>query len=90
MMFSAFYSWCLVNPVGRYILTVLLGLDQLVNAIFGGYADETISYRLAMDSSQGKWYGCWFCYLIQKIIPNHCDLNTPSKADKLTRGSNAN
>jgi hypothetical protein len=76
-----------VNLFIQYVLTVLLGLDQLVNALFAGYADETISYRAAIANSEGKLWGCWFCNIIQKIIPDHCNLETPSKALKLSRGA---
>jgi hypothetical protein len=68
-----------------YLQTVLLMLDELVNAICGGYADETISYRLALNAKNGGRVGCLFCKLIQVIVPGHCDLSKPSKASKLAR-----
>lgn len=70
----------------RYFLTVLLALDELINAITGGYADETISERLAIDNSEGKLVGCVFCRIMQLLIPDHCSLTKPGKAARLTRG----
>jgi len=75
------------TKVGRYILTILLALDELINAIFGGYAGETISYRFAFNAQMGKISGCIFCKIIEYFLPDHCSLETPSKADRLSRGS---
>jgi hypothetical protein len=75
------------NVIGRYILTVLLALDQLVNALIGGYADETLSYRIAIAAQEGKQYGCVLCKLIELVIPGHCSLEKPSKAARLSRGA---
>jgi hypothetical protein len=33
------------NPMGRYLLNILIAIDQLINAVFGGDPDETISSR---------------------------------------------
>lgn len=46
----------------HYIIQVLIALDQLVNAILGGWADETISaraYRLAERNRSAKEWGPW-------------------------------
>lgn len=32
--------------VAKYLKNVLIGIDQLINALFGGDADETISSRV--------------------------------------------
>jgi hypothetical protein len=69
----------------KYLLTVLLMFDELINALFGGYADETISFRLALSNSKGGIPGCIFCTLIQIVWPNHCDLTKPPKASSLVR-----
>lgn len=42
----------------RYILQVLIAIDQLLNAILGGWADETLSarfYRLKRDGKPGAF-----------------------------------
>lgn len=36
--------------LSRYIWNILIAIDQLVNTVFGGDPDETISSRL------GKWH----------------------------------
>jgi hypothetical protein len=38
--------------------------SQLVNALFGGYPDETISFRSATARDQGKRWGCVLCKLL--------------------------
>jgi len=73
--------------MSRYVLTVLLALDQLGNALLGGYADETISYRAAVANAEGKIWGCCFCNLIERLMPDHCNLEMPSKALELSRGA---
>lgn len=69
----------------RYVQTVLLAIDQLVNALTGGYADETISYRLAVYNAEGKWFGCWFCRVAQWLVFDHCSLTKPGKGSRLSR-----
>lgn len=51
---------------------VLLGVDQLFNAIFGGDEDETISSRAAKAAQKGKKWGRWLCKLLHKLDPYHC------------------
>lgn len=41
----------------RYILNILIAFDQLVNTIFGGYPDETISAAAYRGELQGRWAG---------------------------------
>ena len=38
-----------------------------------GNPDETISSRAAKARNAGRWWGCIFCRLIDKLDPNHCD-----------------
>lgn len=71
----------------RWFLTVALMADELINAACGGYADETISYRLALNASKGGIAGCVFCRLIQVVVPGHCDLSKPTKASGLVRSA---
>jgi len=54
-----------------YILRVLVAFDQLINAVFGGYPDETISarwYRLQNKVALAYW-GCKLLWLIET---DHC------------------
>lgn len=68
----------------RWLLTVLLQLDELASAAFGGYAHETISFRFSRDAAAGGWAGCIFCNLIQIVWPDHCN-SANSKAQELAR-----
>ena len=67
--------------IKKYIWNNLIAWDQLINALFGGDPDESMSSRL------GKWVGpkresaCWACKNSAKVIcavlhlidPNHCE-----------------
>lgn len=44
--------------MGRYILNILIALDQLVNAMIGGYPDETLSASAWLGEQQGKIIPC--------------------------------
>lgn len=63
-----------MKPFIRWIVNVLVGLDQLGTAIVGGYPDETLSsyaHRLYM---QGKPMG-WTRYVINWLFfwqDDHC------------------
>jgi hypothetical protein len=52
---------------------VLLGIDQLGNAITGGDEDETISSRAGKARAKGKWWGRTLCWFLDKLDPGHCD-----------------
>lgn len=56
----------------RWAFNVLIGIDQLANAITGGDPDETISSRAGKARRQGRWWGCVLCRLLDRIDPRHC------------------
>lgn len=56
-----------------YFWNVMLGIDQLANAIIGGDPDETLSSRMGKNIRDGKCRLCKIvCYFLNKIDPNHC------------------
>lgn len=61
-----------------YPKRVLLAIDQLGNAIFGGNEDETISSRVGRAARAGKRWGLIARALIDRLFiicgdePNHC------------------
>ena len=48
----------------NWALQVLIALDQLANAIIGGWADETICARVYRNARKGYWYAI----LAEKIL----------------------
>lgn len=56
--------------VKRYFWFVLISLDQLLNVLFGGYPDETLSSRM------GKRPDCkvcrFMCKLLDLVDKDHC------------------
>ena len=73
-----------------FIWQLLLALDQLVNVLFGGYADETMSsraYRMSERHDAGvfgwRWSVC--AWLINTLAhdPNHCKDAFVSERDNL-------
>lgn len=59
----------------KWFWNVLIGFDQLANAILGGDPDETISSRLGKVIARNAETNnlAWFvCYILDKIDPNHC------------------
>lgn len=71
----------------RYLMTVTLMLDEFLNSIIGGYANETFSHRMAVDAQEGKPFGCIFCQIFEWLDPGHCDLRFADKIDQYTRGA---
>ena len=59
-----------------YFVNLIMGVDQLVNALFGGYHDETISSRLGKSLRKNKhkrscaFYVCKFLDIFDK---SHCE-----------------
>lgn len=64
--------------IGKYILNVLIGIDQLGNAMLGGDPDETISSRLGKMKVKHGGSIPWYRPLskvvdwgLDRIDPNH-------------------
>lgn len=55
----------------RWTFNVLVGLDQLANAIFGGDPDETISSRCG-KREQTNHLCKWLCAWLNRLDPRHC------------------
>jgi hypothetical protein len=66
----------------RYVFFVAVSLDQVANAVLGGYPDETVSIRAAFARNRGQRWGCVLCKLLDFFHPNHC-----SRAIVLRRGA---
>ena len=57
----------------RYLINLVISIDQLVNTILGGYPDETMSSRMGKHLVKKDCRLCKFiCRLLNKIDPNHC------------------
>lgn len=59
----------------KQLLQILIAVDQLVNTLLGGYADETLSARAWRTEQKGRWFGRIFRPLIDHILffdPQHC------------------
>lgn len=59
--------------IKRYLKNLLIGLDQLLNAMIGGDPDETISSRAGKEVRAGKGGG-WklLCLILHRFDRNHC------------------
>lgn len=60
-----------MNVLRKYLLNLLISLDQLANTILGGDPDETISSRAGKRQRKGK-LAYWLCRALHWIDPNHC------------------
>lgn len=56
----------------KWIFNILVGIDQLGNALTGGDPDETISSRSAKGELKGKWWGRAMCRFLNVFDPGHC------------------
>ena len=64
--------------IGKWIVNVLIGVDQLGNALWGGDPDESVSSRIGKMKLYYKgripWYHFFFKVIdwgLNKIDPNH-------------------
>lgn len=62
-----------MKAIGRYLLNLLVLLDQAGNTLAGGSPNETISERAAKARNAGRRWGCLLCGLLNRINPGHCD-----------------
>jgi hypothetical protein len=59
-----------MTTLKRFLLNMLILLDETANALTGGSPNETISERAAKARNAGKRWGCVLCGLLPK---GHCD-----------------
>lgn len=57
----------------EYLWGVLIGIDQLGNALLKGHPDETISSRAAKAKIKGKKWGCVLCRFLDVLDKDHCE-----------------
>ena len=60
-----------------HLLQILVAIDQLLNAITGGYADETLSARAYRMRAKGQPYWGWTANAIDRLFfwqEGHCEL----------------
>jgi len=63
----------MVKGKDGYFVNVLIGFDQLLNAIFGGYPDETISSRIGKHVVKNDSRVCnILSNLLNLVDKNHC------------------
>lgn len=62
-----------MKGVGRYLLNLLILLDEAGNTLAGGSPNETISERAAKARATGRRWGCVLCRFLGWVNPGHCD-----------------
>ena len=65
----------LKDKIKRYVWNILIALDQIINATFGGYPDETFSSRVHRKAEAGQWFWKLLRSTIDAIFfwqKNHC------------------
>ena len=61
-----------MKVIGKYVVNLLITLDQAVNTILGGAPDETLSSRMGkVRESCSVCY--WICRALHLIDPSHCE-----------------
>jgi hypothetical protein len=69
--------------MNRYVYNILIGLDQLVNAVTGGDPDMTLSGRMGRAVSEGRCKLCGLiCWLLGLIDKDHCAVAAKHEADE--------
>lgn len=61
----------------RLIVQTMVAIDQLLNALLFGYADETLSSRVYRGERDGKFFGRVFRPVIDTLFfwqTRHCQL----------------
>jgi hypothetical protein len=61
------------KPILSYFRRLFVSVDQLLNVVFGGHEDETISSRIAKDRRRGKKFACVLCRVLDWLDPHHCE-----------------
>lgn len=56
----------------KYLWNIIVSLDQLVNVLWLGDPDETVSSRAAKASARGDRWACVLCKVLDRIQKDHC------------------
>lgn len=57
----------------KYLINILISIDQLANTLLGGHPDETISSRAGKYARRGSgWFPCQLCKLLNLFQKDHC------------------
>lgn len=56
----------------RYLMNWLRWLDEGVNVLTGGDANETLSSRAGKAQQKGRRWACILCRVLDAFQPNHC------------------
>ncbi len=55
----------------KYLINMLISIDQFFNTLFGGDPDETISSRAGKRNGR-KIIPTVLCWFLDKLDPGHC------------------
>jgi len=61
--------------MSKYFWKILVSIDQLINTIFFGDEDETISSRAGKAQLKGEKWGCILCKFLDLFEKDHCSKN---------------
>lgn len=56
----------------RYARNILIGLDQLINAILFGDPDETLSSHIGKAAEHGHWFAIMMSRFLDLFEKDHC------------------
>jgi hypothetical protein len=57
----------------RYTWNLLIAIDQLFNALTGGFPDETLSSRMGKKARKGDKFAKCFCRVLDVFDKDHCE-----------------
>lgn len=58
----------------KYLVNLLIAIDEFANALTFGSPDETISSRAGKAMQKGKTWGCVLCKFLNLFQKDHCQL----------------
>jgi hypothetical protein len=81
----------------RWLLAILMALNQGINALSGGNPDETVSSRAGQAREQGSRVGAGLCEVFDWLDPrdgdspqgDHCDIAIENHRRSLRESLNA-
>lgn len=68
----------------QYLYNILIGIDQLINAILGGDPDETLSSHIGKRAKKGCKVSIFLSKILDIVDKDHCE-----KAIEKDEGKNA-
>lgn len=72
------------RPKSGYVYNNIIAFDELLNALTGGYPNETISSRAGRAAHNTHYWACILCKILNYLEKDHCQRSLEATVSRLS------